>query len=241
MKRVFSLLIALSSALVAQTASDVQVILSDAGLRTPLAGMAVVLSWQGPLPAPDSGFLKVPLILHASTAASGVAEFKLVRHGTYRICATGREYLDPCQWGPESTVAVSSANRSFRLGLTSGVPVAVTIADPAKRLPTRPNVVPDSAFSPFVVSASRIIGKGGATFPLVARLDGVHEYGGIVPTDIDLAISVGGSTLRLVDSARRPLSGALTLRARLPQPAAPRLIPGLSKTRLGALLTLSLE
>lgn len=114
-----------ASVLLAQNRGSLagKVLADDTG--KPLAGVMVVTIAGSSIQEGRSS------VFRSVTDENGAYFLPGLPPGTYRICVSdAKDYLDPCQWGPETSINVVDTPANLNLRLRKGARLVVRIADP---------------------------------------------------------------------------------------------------------------
>jgi hypothetical protein len=143
-----------------------------------------------------------PVVYQGQTDAAGRYGIT-VSPGTYTLCVQGANaYLDPCQWGGASSVAVAAGGTvSAPLRLEKGAPFVLRVHD-KNRLLQQVERIKGEAVSAAVTTPS------GRRFLLPLAYDNgrIRDYAANLPRNVALTLSVGSVKLALSDRANTPLN-----------------------------------
>lgn len=182
------------SAIFAQTLTGT-VVADDTG--TPLQGTSVI-AIQITTPGERSATVSSPVDAKGQFAID-------VPPGEYLLCARNAgHYLDPCQWGGAKTVVAGAPGigtaGEITLRLERGAPFLVRLHD-SNGLFAKAGSMPAAALSATVQAP----GRKPFILPLVYDGGSVRDWGGVVPLEVAMTVTVGSNRLRFTESGGAPL------------------------------------
>ncbi len=142
-------------------------------------------------------------VVYQSSLGAGGGFTMTASPGTYWICVGGADlYLDPCTWGGAQSVTVSAAGASsVSLKLAKGGRFLLRVRDPQQflqQLSTRYN----QGIAVWVTGAP----AGQFPLPQISQESGITYYGGLLPINVPLSVSVSSGHVSFTDQTGAAIS-----------------------------------